>query len=405
MTTAARRKRTAKDPAWDGADWRYSALVAETSVPFFGRRISAEDEMHRLEDIVRDCPALYHLGGRKVASGKEAEGRSLLLAAADRMAKRERVGEAEPEKMSHVLEFLEENLRYDVARALLERLVRHYPSQAYFYDELGAAALILGGVDAATASFNKAVELEPRNAHYLSNLGWAHLVTGRLDKAQEFLDRALAIKPSNEATQGNYEILRYLKRTGGTFMDYLLRPLDRKGLERLEKRCDRDGAFQDLDREAAQWNGDRLEAWKWELCRGRDLADYSQAYKSLRAFFRFIGGLSEDMYTLYEDMALLESRFGRIMNKFIFKMGDADAEVIDEIYAGLLSFYGFLAQRGLLDQKDYAKFRSELLRQKPAILRKTRRYGAVRHNDSIPENEKERVRQELFEGDHSWPGI
>ena len=406
---ASRPERAKGDKAWDAADWKYSALVASSMVPLFGKKLTPEEEMDGLEEIVRlhpaYYPALYHLGGRKIATGQEAEGRRLLLEAVDLMARREGPAQFDPKSMDNVIEFLEENLRYDVARELLERLIQRYPHQALFYDELGAAALFLGDEAAAAAMARKAVELDPQNAHFLSNLGWAHLVAGRLDEAGKHLARSLALMPANEVTQGNCEVLRHLKRAGGTFMDYLLRPLDRKALERLEERCDRKGDFRDLDQAAAQWNHDRLDAWKRELCRRRDVPDYSEVYKSLRAFFGFVEQLSEDTYLLYEDMGWFQSRFARIMNKFIFKMSDADAEVIGEIYAGLLSFYGVLTERGLADKTGYARFRSELLGMKRGILGKAARYAKVRHDDSIPEQEKERGRGELFEGDHQWPGI
>ena len=407
--SAHRPKRAKGDRAWDAADWEYSSLVASSMVPFFGEKPSAEEEMDGLEEIVRRhpsyYPALYHLGAQKVATGRESEGRCLLLKAVDLMAEREPAEKLDPKTMDNIIEFLQENLRYDVALELLDRLVERYPLQARFYDDLGAAALSLGDEDMAAAMACKAVKLEPRNAHFLSNLGWAYLVAGRLGEARKHLERSLALMPTNEVTQGNCEVLRHVERTGGTFMDYLVRPLDRKALARLEKMGERDGDFQDLDRAAAQWNGDRLEAWKWELCRKRDLPGYPEVYKSLRAFFGFVKNLSEDTYLLYEDMGWFQANFARIMNKFIFKMSDADAEIIGQVYAGLFSFYGCLAERGLADKTEYARFRSELLGMKRRILGKAARYARVRHDDSISEKEKERVREELFEGDHWWPGI
>jgi hypothetical protein len=35
------------------------------------------------------------------------------------------------------------------------------------------------------------------------------------------------------------------------------------------------------------------------------------------------------------------------MNKFIFKMGDADVGIIEEIFAGLFLYYGCKRSRGL----------------------------------------------------------
>jgi len=32
-------------------------------------------------------------------------------------------------------------------------------------------------------------------------------------------------------------------------------------------------------------------------------------------------------------------------------------------------------------------------------------YNAVRHDSSVSEKQKEKVREKLFEGDHAWPHI
>lgn len=384
-------------------------MVAASMMPMLGRRLSPHEEVRRLEAIIRTCPAyypaLFHLGVLRAAAARIDAGRRLLLQGADRMAEREPSAKADVQAIGGMIDSLEESLRYDLARDLLERLTEHYPSEPYFHDELGAAFVFLGETDAAIRRFRKAVALAPKNARYHCNLGWGYLVAGRLGEAETQLRRATGIRPDDEVTLGNQEILRFLQRQGGTFEDYLLRPLDRTELDRLEKKCERRGDFADLDRTANQWNYDRLEAWKWELCRRRDLPSYPEVYKSLRAFFRFFQELSEDTYTLYEDMDRLGPRFRPLMHKFIFKMADADADIIEEIYVGLLSFYGHLAERGVLGKSRFAEFRSRIVGMKPSIIDKAKRYAEIRHDGSISEEEKERIRDELFDGDHLWPGI
>jgi hypothetical protein len=69
----------------------------------------------------------------------------------------------------------------------------------------------------------------------------------------------------------------------------------------------------------------------------------------------------------------------------------------------LLSYYGYLAEGELVDGDDLAELRAEILELKPSLLEKAERYAEVRHDPSVPEVEKDRIREELFEGDHFWP--
>lgn len=40
---------------------------------------------------------------------------------------------------------------------------------------------------------------------------------------------------------------------------------------------------------------------------------------------------------------------------------------------------------------------------KKELIDKMQRYNSIRHNDDMDEEEKEAIRDELFEGDHVWP--
>jgi tetratricopeptide (TPR) repeat protein len=298
---------------------------------------------------------------------------------------------------------LQEVLCHDLAREVLERLTEHYPSDASLHEELGSVLVVLGELDEAVRRFETAVALEPDDARQLCNLGWGLLAAGRLDDATAHLKRSLKMNPGDPVTRGNLEVARFLEQKGGRFEDFYLRPIDRKLLARLEERAGEEGDYEELDRYVGQYNHDRLEAWKWRLCRRREPPGYQELYKSVRAFFSFVEGLSQESYTLYEDPGLLSGRFRRVMHKFIFKMADADAEVLAEVHGGLLAFYGFLAESGLVDPDDFADLRTEVLEAEPDLVEKAERYAEVRHDPAIPEEELDRIREELFEGDHFWP--
>lgn len=406
---AKRPQGRVRESAWRAAEYEYALLIAAGMVPLLGGRLSRDEQIGELEAIVRSCPAFYpalfHLGVLRAAAGRSDPARRLLLEGADRMAERESSSPRDVDVTGAVIEPLEESLRYDLARDLLMRLTEHYPSEPSFYDELGGALVVLGEPDEAIRRFEKAVALDPDNARYVCNLGWGFLAAGRLDDAKAHLERSLEMDSEDGITRGNYEVLRFLQRPGGSFEDYLVRPLERKKLGRLQKRAEDTGDYRELDGTVKAWNYDRLEAWKWELCRRQAPPAYPEVYRSLRAFLGFVEQLSQDSYLLYEDLDLLAGRFKLVLHKFIFKMADADAEILEQIYAGLLAFYGFLCRRGLVGERAFAAFRSEALGVKPSLLEKAERYAAVRHDESIPEEEKERIREELFEGDHLWPWI
>jgi len=386
---------------WQAADMAYSALVADSILPFFGPGPSPDDQMLRLREILRTCPAfhpaLFHLGALEAVAGRGEEARRLLLEGADRMAERVPFPEEEEvEALDGIIEPLEKNLRYDLARDLLARLHRHYPSEPYYLTDLGAAHVFLGEWDAAIRCFDEARALAPGTHRHPSNVGWACLEAGRLDDARVHLERSLALEPDDPVTLGNQEILRFLERRGGTLHDYLLRPLDEAELDRLEAEAEETGEDGELDRTVRQWNHDRLEAWTRELCRTGEPPDYPELYKSVRAFFRFVESLPHERYTLYEDVEHLHVGFEPLMHGLIVRMADADEEILEEICTGLLSFYGHLARRGVAGAGAVAEFRDHVLGMKPTLVSEAERYAEIRHDDSVPEGEKDRIRNELF---------
>ena len=91
------------------------------------------------------------------------------------------------------------------------------------------------------------------------------------------------------------------------------------------------------------------------------------------------------------------------MHKFIFKHGDVDQEIIESIYEYLYEFYEFLANHGLVEMDELKDFSKNTSAMKSELLDKMQRYNAIRHNDELSDEEKEDIREELFEGDHEMP--
>ncbi|KAF5428967.1 hypothetical protein C5S39_10010 [Candidatus Methanophagaceae archaeon] len=91
------------------------------------------------------------------------------------------------------------------------------------------------------------------------------------------------------------------------------------------------------------------------------------------------------------------------MHKFIFKTGDIDNEIFDGVWVAVSEFYKFLSKHKLVEKAEFKELEKEMKNLKPELRKKMLRYNEVRHNDDYTEEERERIREELFEGDQAWP--
>jgi len=381
-------------------------MTAGQMMPMFGGQLTLEQKIGRYEQILETCPefypALLELGFCKLqlpeissADQNIEQGCRLMLEL------------SEPEHLEEEFDGLIENLeklwRYDLSRRSLELMLEQQPDVALWYDYIAHAEARLGQIDQALGHGAGALTMEPDNLFFRTNLGWIHLIAGNLEEAGAELNEALRIAPDDAVAKGNLEIQRYLSRSGGDYQDYLLRPVDGEQLERLAD----EEEWQAVDELCGGFNESRLEALAQHLF----LEDATRRYllhdslATLREFFGFVSKVYQGGYFLYEDIALVERHFKAIMHKFILKFADVDSRLIEEIYASLFKFYGFLAQRGTLSMPEFQRFQQETGEIKQELLEKLQRYNAVRHDDRISETKKEAIRDEIFEGDHFFPFI
>lgn len=110
-----------------------------------------------------------------------------------------------------------------------------------------------------------------------------------------------------------------MEESGASLWDYMLRPLDREKLARLEADALESGNGEELRREIIEWNRDRFHAWRREL--GRSWKEHKELdqFRSAQAFF------------------------------------------------GFLEFYSFLARKGLVDEEALSDFRAEIQQKKPLL--------------------------------------
>jgi len=389
--------------AWKTAQWEYEELVAQGMMPFFGDRLSPEEIIEQLEMIIKDCPhfypALLDLELRKLTAGGNGGAERRLEEGFYHLLEL-----AEPEHMEEELDTLIENLeklwRFDLSKRFLEVLVERHPRNASFQDSLAHATARTGDVNGALHYVNKAVELEPENPHFRSNQGWLHMMAGNLEEAREALEAAARLDPVNEVVKGNLEIYDYLNAHGGNYLDYLLRPAEKKKIEELGN----EEAWEEVDRLCALYNDCRFEAMAQAFLQGDagNVSRLADKLATLREFFGFVRKVDQDA-NLNEDLTFIHEYFEPIMHKFIFKFSDIDREMIEEIYEALIEYYSFLASRELVPSEDFKRFQKKILGMKKVLIKKMQRYNQIRHNNDISDEEKEVIREELFDGDHVWP--
>ncbi len=389
--------------AWDTAEWEYSALQTDILAPFFSAPISPEQIVSRLRNIVRQCPQYYpahielgiRLLCRKRSRGAEQmidRGFCLMMDLAD--------PKHHAENMDGIIENLEKIWRFDISRRLLNMLADHQSLGADLLDSLAHAEARLGDLDAALLHIQEAIKLAPKDYGFWANKGWYHLMREELDEAHAALKKALQIKPKDPVASGNLTVLRYLRRHGGTYWNYLERPLDRAEIERL---------IDQEDDQATELCGDfnacRIEAFAQAalLKGGKDLSRLSDLLATLRAFFSFVSRIDSCGFFLNEDIAIISENYRAIMHKFIFKHGDVDREMMEEVWESLQAYYGFLADRGIVVASDFEILQKIIRETKNEFLDKMEQYNAIRHEDSLSEKKKEQIRQKLFGDDHYWP--
>lgn len=398
---------TARRPrGWGKAEGMYGELCADRMMPLLQGPLSPAQVVERLQEIMAACgrfyPAALELGLRTLLSGDPADGERLVGEGFDLLLELADPDHRTDEVLT-VVENLERLHRFDCSARLLETMVRREPLSADLHDSLAHALARSGRLEAAAREISEAVRLAPLDPNHRSNQGWIDLLAGNLAQARAALEAAAELDRDHQAVRGNLEVLGYLEAHGGTYLDYLLRPPD---LARIESLAD-DEQWEAVDELCADYNGGRLDAMVLAAMEGEETQRrrIPDLIATLTTFFRFVREVREDAYHLNEDIGWLTDHFQPLMHKFIFRHRDADPQMIEEICAALLELTDFLAARGLVSSADRRTFRSKLRTLKPGLIRKTTRYGQIRKDRSLSEAERERVQDELFDGDQWWPTL
>jgi len=391
---------------WKKAEWDYAQIHANRLIPASWGALTQEESIRELKGIVRRCPQFYpavlELGlyqtsikGDKASERMIEKGFQLLVELA--------APKDLEEEVDAVVENLERLWRYDLSRKLLELLADRRLLSAACHDSLAHAAARLGDFKLAQHHIGEALRIEAVNKCFWSNKGLYHLMAGELEQAADALQRARRLKPDDPVIKGNLGIHAYLGKKGGNYFDYLLRPLDQN---KIDQWADQE-KWDQVDRLCADYNACRMEAFAQSvlLATAKGRSRLPRLLRVLKSFFDFVERIDSSGFFLNEAIGRVHTYFKRIMHKFIFKYGDVDHETIEDVYNCLIDYYGFLADTGLVAAAEFRAFKKTILGMKGEIIRKMERYNAIRHDPKVDDEQKETLREELFEGDHAWPHL
>ena len=402
------KRKIVETEAWADADWAYADMVATNLMPFLWGPIQGHDKIDRLEEIVGACPeyypALFDLGNEYINMGEDGAGIRYLERAFESLrnhfSKKDLI-EAYYSVCSHLQTRFRFNRAIQYYKLLLE--IEVGKDKADVYDSMALCHVYLGDMDEAVKCQRRALEIDSSNVAFYSNMGFLEMMRGNLKDAKKMLEKSLELDKSDDIVKKNYDVCNILlkSREMKNWEDYLLRDADYIKLEELE---DEDG-WEEIDRLVEDYNSCRLNAFKYHLAGNLDYPPHKKFDTSytLGYILDFVTGVYEDSYFLYDAVDILEDNFEAIMHKFIFKTGDIDDGIFEDVYTALLEFYGFLSVHRLVSKRGFRRLKKKMMDLKPKLLEKMKRYNEIRRNPDYTEEEKDDIRDELFDGDHEWP--
>lgn len=389
--------------AWSIADWNYSQLIANDMMPILSPPLIGQERIDYLNEILEDCPeyypALIELGYRYIQEGKDEDGKASIdkgLQSLKTHFSKENLIDAHYD----ICEFFEKHLNFEIAIEYYNQLMDIESDKAKVYDSISYCHYYLGNIKKAFEIQQKALELNDSNAKFYCNMGWIEMIRGNLDTAKTMLEKSLELDQEDEITVNNYEALKLmLKNKLKNWEKYLLRETDYDYLEKLQDEDD----FGDYDKQVRLYNRDKIEAFKSDLVKN---SNYTPAERydilfSLNYILNLIWESYESDYFYYDDILTMEVSFKSIMHKFILKTKDIDDEIFNGVYTAILEFYKYLEKRKVVS--GYKSLKKEMLKLKPELMEKMLRYNEIRRNDEYSEEEKDEMREELFEGDAFLP--
>jgi tetratricopeptide (TPR) repeat protein len=125
--------------AWKAAEWDYSGIIASYQFPLLGERPTVETMAIRMDEILETCPQFFpaslHRGQLYILEGKD----DLAIQHYDQGFEMMRNLTTEKElidTINNFIDFLENELRFDMCCKYLRQFIELFPQKALFYDYL-----------------------------------------------------------------------------------------------------------------------------------------------------------------------------------------------------------------------------------------------------------------------------
>lgn len=399
------KKKSIEDTeAWGIADWDYSGLIVQDRMPFLSAPLAGQERIDYLKDILRGCPeyypALIELGYRYIKEGMDETGKASI----DRGLQSLKTHFSKEDTIDtyySICEFLENHIQFEMAIEYYSQLMEIESDKANVYDSIGYCYSSLGDMEKAFKTQRKALELCDSNHRFYCNMGWFEMICGNPDAAKAMLEKSLELNQEDEVTLNNYEACKLMlgSKQLKNWETYLLREVDYEHLEKLEDGDD----FEEYEKQIRIYNRDKIEAFKSDLIQnpGYTPAEKCDILFSLDYTLDLIWESHYGEYFFYDDIIGVREDFKPIMHKVILKIGDVDEKIFNGIYTALIEFYKFLEKRKVVS--GYRSLENKMLKLKPELVEKMLRYNEIRHNDEYTREEKDDIREELFEGDVFLP--
>jgi len=396
--------------AWKAADLEYSAMIAEDLVPGLAGRPAASERISALRSILDRCPEYYparvDLGLRFLCTGREKgdedEGRRLLGEGV-----RSLLEFGDDEEIAGTMEAccgnLEKRFLYEDSMMLYRAMLEAGFDLAEAHDGLGYCLSYVGTLEDAAKEIGMAVEAEPGKAVYLSNLAYTKILRGDLDAAEALLKKALRMDSKEPHALGNMKCLEALRRRGGPkdWKSFLLERPDVRVMDKLEE----DGDYAGMERLAGEHNGNLLLAFRKELAGRKDIAParkYDLMF-SMEHFTKLAGRLSDEGPFLLSDMITVHVGFQHVLDRFVMETSDVDRQILEEMFASVREFYGFLAREEVVSEEGSAGLIREMKDTRPGIEDRMDRYNAVRKAPGVTAEKKARARDKIYGAWADWP--
>jgi tetratricopeptide (TPR) repeat protein len=396
--------------AWDSAELEYSALIAMSMMPMLGKPPSTKERKRALERILSACPEYYpakldlgfHLLCQGGKDGGEKEGRRMLLDGV-----RGLLASGEKSEISETIDNwcanLESRFRFEESIELHRAMLDAGVDTAGAHNGIGYCLALLGDFNGAARENQMAVEAEPGNAVYIADLAHAEMQRGNLEAAKESLERALRLDPKAPLAWGNMQCLKAMMRKGGAkdWKSYLLREPARRASGR-PRDTGRSAAPEAL---AEEQNDNLLTAFRNDLARRTDI-DSARKYDlkfSVKQFARIAARLPGEEPFFLSDAIRAGCDYKHVLDRLIIEISDVDRTVLDEMYAGVREFYGFLEREGVIGMDDIDGIIEDIDKARPGIADRMDRYNALRREPDLTPERKARERRRIFGAGIDWP--